>query len=135
MQSFFSSSKLLKQWNSTAIILVPKVKSLSSSRDYRPIACCHTIYKSISKFICSRLTLVLSDIVSLNQGAFVKGRSIIHNILLCKEIVRHYSRKNCSPSCLIKVDLSKAYDTMDWLFIKDMLAALGSPIDGRYLSS
>lgn len=57
----------------------------------------------------------------------MKGRSIIHNILLCQEIVKHYSRKKCSSSCLIKVDLRKAYDTMDWCFIKDMLVALGFP--------
>lgn len=123
VQDFFRSGKMLKAWNNRVVSLLPKTSCPTTPSDFRPMACCHTIYKCISKLICSRL----SHIISQNQRAFVCGRSIIHNILLCQDIIRHYSRKNCSPSCLIKVDLRKAYDTMDWFFIKDMLVALGFP--------
>ena len=55
------------------------------------------------------------------------GRSIIHYILLCQDLVKHYSRQY-SPSCLLKIDLCKAYDTMDWSFLKDMMVALNFPL-------
>ena len=74
--------------------------------------------------VCSRLNRVLGSIVNKNHGAFVAGRLISHNILLCHDFVKHYSKKNCYPSCIIKVDLRKAYDTMEWDFIHDMLIAL-----------
>ncbi|XP_057526473.1 uncharacterized protein LOC130805706 [Amaranthus tricolor] len=76
---------------------------------------------------CSRLKRVLGSIISQNQGAFVTGRLISHNILLCHDLVKHYSKRNCYPSCMIKVDLRKTYDTMDWDFIHDMLITLNFP--------
>ena len=42
-------------------------------------------------------------------------------------MVKQYTRKSCSPSCLMKIDLCKAYDTMDWQFIKMMQIALNFP--------
>lgn len=125
IQSFFRNGKLLQAWSNTAVTLVPKVSCPTTPGDFRPIACCHTIYKCIFKLVCSRLATILRHLISPNQRAFVSRRSIIRNILLCQDFIRHYSRKHCSPSCLIKADLRKAYDTIEWHFIKDMLIALG----------
>ena len=61
----------------------------------------NVIYKCISKLVCSKLKQVLGDIISQSQGAFVAGWNIAHNILLCQDIVKHYTRKNCSPCSLI----------------------------------
>lgn len=55
------------------------------------------------------------------------GRSIVHNSLICQELVGLYKRKNTTRSCLIKVDLRKAYDTVEWGFIEEMLYALNFP--------
>lgn len=126
IQPFVVSGKLLKAWNMTTITLVP-IPSSTVPGDFRPIACVHTLNKCISKLIYSRLSIVLNHLICENQGAFVAGRSIIHNILLYQDIIRHYTRKSCDPSCLVKVDLKKAYDTMDWHFIMDMLFELGFP--------
>ncbi|XP_074266041.1 uncharacterized protein LOC141588501 [Silene latifolia] len=95
--NFFSTGKLLNQINSTVITLIPKVDRPTSVKHFRPISCCNVIYKSISKILCSRLALVLRDIISRNQGAFVKGRSILENILICQDLVRLYSRGMASP--------------------------------------
>lgn len=127
VQEFFNNGKLLKAWNINAVTLIPKVACPSHPGDFRPISCCHVLYKCISKLICSRLKLVLDHIVNQAQGAFVANRSIVHNVLLCQDIVKHYSRKHCLPSALLKIDLRKAYDTMEGQFIKDMLVALKFP--------
>ena len=48
IKSFFESEKLLKEFNNTAITLIPKINSPSKLSDYRPISCCNTVYKCIS---------------------------------------------------------------------------------------
>ncbi|XP_074313971.1 uncharacterized protein LOC141649174 [Silene latifolia] len=77
--------------------------------------------------LCSRLAKVLPDLISPNQGGFIKERSIIENILICQDLVRLYERNAVSPRCLFKMDLQKAYDTIEWAFLDDMLQALNFP--------
>ncbi|GAB2301003.1 hypothetical protein Dimus_035039 [Dionaea muscipula] len=71
--------------------------------------------------------LVLPSIIHLSQSAFVKGRSIVDNILLCQELMCGYERKNISPRCLARVDIRKAYDSVSWSFVGSLLDALGFP--------
>ena len=113
INQFFRNGKMLKSWNTTTITLIPKIPCPLHPKDYNPISCCHVLYKCISKLICSRLKLVLGDLIDQAQVAFVAGRNIMHNILFCQDLVKHYSRKNCAPSFLLKIDLCKAYDTMN----------------------
>lgn len=124
---FFQSGRMPTFWNTSTITLIPKVQCPARPSDYQPISCFHVFYKCIFKLIHSRLRLVLGDIIDHAQGAFVAGRSIMHNILLCQDLVKHYTRKNCAPSCLMKIDLCKAYDSLNWQFIKEMLIVLNFP--------
>ena len=124
---FFANGTLLKSWNTTSITLIPKIATPNTPGDYRPICCYNVIYKCISKLICRKLRHVLASIISPMQGAFIEGKSILHNILLCQDIVKHYGWKNCSPSCLLKIDLRKAYDTLEWDFLHETLTALNFP--------
>ncbi|XP_074293206.1 uncharacterized protein LOC141620165 [Silene latifolia] len=123
----FNSGRMLKQVNATTLTLIPKKVRPESVADFRPIACCNVIYKVISKVICNRLARVLPSIVSENQSAFIKGRDIVDNILICQDLVRLYKRKSCSPRCLMKIDLKKAYDSIEWEFVKQMMKALKFP--------
>lgn len=38
-----------------------------------------------------------------------------------------YNRKATPPSCMLKVDIRKAYDSVEWEFLKEMLEALHFP--------
>lgn len=83
LKIFFAHGKMLAELNVTSITLVPKNKCPATVEDYRPIACCSIIYKTITKLICiTRLGSVLPDLVAPNQGAFISGRNIISNIIL-----------------------------------------------------
>lgn len=61
---FFYTERLLREINNTILVLVPKVLNASSVEDYRPIACCNTIYKCITKVLANRVAAVLKDVIS-----------------------------------------------------------------------
>ena len=63
-------------------------------------------------------------LVSLSQSVFVVGRSITDNVLLAQELARGYNRTSLSPRCCIKIDLQRAFDTLDWGFILGVLEVM-----------
>lgn len=63
-------------------------------------------------------------VVDHAQATFIPGSSIVDNIHLAQELLRKYARKHGSPRCMLKVDIQKAYDTVDWDFIREVLTYL-----------
>ncbi|XP_074266340.1 uncharacterized protein LOC141588817 [Silene latifolia] len=63
----------------------------------------------------------------MNQSAFIQDIEIVDNILIFHDLVRLYNRKSCSPRVLMKIDLRKVYDTIEWGFLHEMLVALMFP--------
>jgi hypothetical protein len=127
VKDFFASRELLKQLNHSTIALVPKSSTANSAADYRPLSCCNVTYKVISKILAGRLAHVLDDIISPSQNAFLGGRLMADNINLMQELVRSYGRIRVSPRCTIKIDFKKAFDTVQWPFLRDLLHLLGFP--------
>ncbi|XP_062100714.1 uncharacterized protein LOC133806637 [Humulus lupulus] len=113
--------------NSTILTLIPKMEHPKTAADYRPIAYCTTLYKCISKMLCHRVSGILPKLVNQNQGAFIKDRSLAHNVLILQDLLKGYNRKYSSPRCLLKIDLSKAYDSIDWDFLENLLKAFNFP--------
>lgn len=70
--------------------------------------------------------------ISRNQSAFIPGRNIAENVLLAQELVRNYHRKDGKRRCTLKIDLMKAYDSVNWDFIIHCLACLGFP--GKFIN-
>ncbi|XP_062093759.1 uncharacterized protein LOC133799776 [Humulus lupulus] len=93
---FFQDGLLPKLLNETVISLIPKVVDPKKASDYRPIACSNTLYKCISKMLCTRLSEVLPFLVHSNQGAFIKNRTLAHNIMIFQDLLKGYTRKNIS---------------------------------------
>lgn len=124
---FFGTGSLLKQANHTVITLIPKGSHSSTVGDFRPISCCNVIYKTITKILSNRLAPVLGSIIDESQAAFIKGRSLIENVHLAQELLRQYNRKRVSPRCVLKIDLRKAYDSINWEFLESVLEGLGFP--------
>ncbi|KAL2228512.1 UNVERIFIED_CONTAM: hypothetical protein Sindi_1830900 [Sesamum indicum] len=114
---FFSTEKILKQVNSTILALIPKVHTPMSVNDFRPISCCNVLYKIIAKLLVQRLGVLLDKIVSPCQTAFISGRIIGDNIMLAQELFSGYNQKRLPPRCALKVDIRKAYDTVESDFL------------------
>lgn len=113
--------------NATILTLVPKFPGATTIKDFRPISCCNTLYKTIFKLLVSRIKPLLTKIILPNQSAFIKGRLLLENTLLASEMV-HRCHKDKGPRRLtIKVDITKAFDTLRWDFILHCLAALNIP--------
>ncbi|CAN0875672.1 LINE-1 reverse transcriptase homolog [Linum grandiflorum] len=127
MDSFFVSSVLPPTLNSTIIAMIPKKCNATHMHDYQPISCCNTIYKSISKVLANRLKLVLPRIIRHTQAAFVKGRHISDHIIHAHELLSSYSGKNVYPRCAMMIDLMKAFDSVEWGFLIDVLQVIGLP--------
>ena len=86
VSSFFESGSMLREINCTIIALVPNVPNPGSMHDYRPISCCNTIYKCISKNIAARIKQCIPDIISPSQSTFVQGRALPTMSLLPKTL-------------------------------------------------
>lgn len=127
VHDYFVNDRLLKQVNATFLTLVPKTQCPTTAADFRQIACCNVIYKILTKVITFRLQEVLPALIGPAQGAFLHQRSIVDNISVCQGLVRNYHRNSGEPRCHMKLDLRKAYDTIDWNFLRSMLQSLKFP--------
>ena len=95
--------------------------------DLQPISLCNVVYKVVAKILANRLKVLLPKLVSSNQSAFIEGRSIIDKIVMAFELNQFMKgkRKGKDGFSALKLDMSKAYDRLEWAFLKFMLGQFG----------
>ncbi|XP_074301459.1 uncharacterized protein LOC141632849 [Silene latifolia] len=116
---FLNTCIMLKEWNHTHIILIPKVENPELVSQFRPISLCNVIHRLASKCLANRLKLVISSIVSESQQAFVPYRLMSDGCLITHEIM-HYLNKTKKGSvsyAALKLDMHKAFDRVSWQFL------------------
>ena len=124
VKHFFSHCFLPATGNSTILTLVPKFLGALRITEFRPIACLNTIYKVISRLMVSRLKPILVDLIVPNQSAFVKDMLLVENTTLAAELVNSYHKNKGAMRITIKVDISKAFDTLSWDVLLNCLRAM-----------
>ncbi|GKV15349.1 hypothetical protein SLEP1_g26146 [Rubroshorea leprosula] len=118
----FSSGAIPMGWNNCLISFIPKGKAPSSITQFRPIGLCNTSYKVISKILVNRLRPILDSLISPCQASFIPGRRGSDNVIILQELVYSFSKKTGKVGDLIfKIDLEKAYDCLEWSFIRETL--------------
>lgn len=113
VKELFGSRRILKEINSTFIALIPKVVGPDSMGNFRPISLCNSFYKIISKVLTSRLLAILPLVIFEEQKGFVLGRQILDSTILVHENIHSLNAAN-KEGFLIKLDLAKAYDRVEW---------------------
>ncbi|KAL0355668.1 UNVERIFIED_CONTAM: LINE-1 retrotransposable element O protein [Sesamum radiatum] len=127
--SILNNVEMLHELNHTSIVLIPKCSKAETLSQFRPISLCNVVYKIVSKALANRMKHLLDKIISPTQAAFVPGRLITDNVLLAYEINHflHTKRKGRKGHSVIKLDISKAYDKIEWPFLEKVLFKLGFP--------
>jgi len=126
IKSFFHNGKMLKQINHTLIALIPKVENPSTTAQFRLISLCNSFYKIIAKILVNRMRPLLEKIIDSVQSAFVPKGSIHDNILLTHEIMNKFKNmKGKKAWVVLKLDMEKAYDRVEWAFLFYALKQLG----------
>lgn len=79
---YLNEGDSLESMNSTLITLIPNINNVGRITDFRPINLCNVLYKIIAKSLANRLWLMVVEVISETQSAFVPGRLIIDNVMV-----------------------------------------------------
>lgn len=96
------------------MVLIPKKNSPEVMGDVRPISLWNVMMKIITKMLANRLKIVLSQIISETQSAFIPARLITDNVITAF-VINHWMNKKTKEKVghsTLKIDMSKAYDSV-----------------------
>lgn len=114
--------------NQTLLTLIPKCEVPNRVSQFRPISLCNVVYKVVTKVLTQRLRTIIPYVGSVNQSSFVPGRSTCNNILVLQDAVHSLNQLTGNKEYMvIKLDLEKAYDRLEWDFILKTLMSLNLP--------
>ncbi|KAA3460557.1 reverse transcriptase [Gossypium australe] len=113
--------------NRTDIVLIPKSSHPTNLVDFRPISLCTILYKLVAKTIANKLQDFIGKCIDSAQSAFVPGRLISDNVLIAYEILHTLRQKRWGKKGLmaVKLDMSKAYDRVEWNYLKKVMLKMG----------
>ncbi|XP_074320432.1 uncharacterized protein LOC141657179 [Silene latifolia] len=125
IQNIFHSKTIPAAINLTSISLIPKIPSPQSITNFRPISLCNTTYKTVTKILVNRLKPFMHSLISPNQGSSIPGRGTDANFIIASEILHsmHTSKSKLGWFAL-KLDLEKAFDRLEWDFVRTCLIAV-----------
>ncbi|XP_048496063.1 uncharacterized protein LOC125495441 [Beta vulgaris subsp. vulgaris] len=124
--SVFRTGKIPNDLNRTVVALIPKSENPEKISQFRPISLVNTSLKVISKILVKRMRPILSKEISPNQNSFISGRGTDVNLIIASEILHSMGKKKGKKGTFaMKIDLEKAYDRLEWDFIRTSLLAIG----------
>ncbi|WCJ18474.1 Retrovirus-related Pol polyprotein from type-1 retrotransposable element R2 [Euphorbia peplus] len=131
VKSFFDTGFVLPGLNSNIMVLLPKIHGANEVSQFRPIVMSNFSFKVISKILADRLASIASRIISVSQFGFVPGRSIHHCVAAASEGINMLEKRCFGGTMALKIDIRKAFDTLDWSFLLAVLEAFGFSVTFR----
>ncbi|KAJ9542203.1 hypothetical protein OSB04_028709 [Centaurea solstitialis] len=120
IKDFEEAPSRIAMSNNSFIALIPKAKDPLCLNDYRPIHLLGCVTKVISKVLANRLKLVISEVISPTQAAFVKGRQILDEPLIVNEVLS-WAKRLKKRLFIFIVDSEKTFDNVNWEYIWDIM--------------
>ena len=127
--SVLDSGRYLHKMNYTHIVLIPKKKNPQLITEYHPISLGNVVSRIISKVLANRVKPILSKVISDSQSAFVPDRLITDNTSVAYEMIHMMQNRQGGKvrHMAIKLDVSKAYDRVEWEFLEKIMLRIGFP--------
>lgn len=110
--------------NQAYMVLLKKKGEAKEVGDFRPISLVHSFSKLATKVLAARQAPYMNSLVMLNQSAFIKGR-LLHDNFRAVQLTARLLHRQKKPSALLKIDIAKAFDSVNWLFLLADLKHLG----------
>lgn len=110
--------------NQALMVLLRKKKDTTAIGGFRPISLIHSFATLFTRVLARRLAPQMDVLIRPNQSVFIQGW-LIHEIYKADQLTAkllHRTKMSCS---LIKIDIAKAFDTVNWGFLLDLLSHLG----------
>ncbi|GJV48361.1 RNA-directed DNA polymerase, eukaryota [Tanacetum coccineum] len=120
---FFHHGYVQKGGNASFIALIPKSQGAKMVKDFRPISL-SSLYKIIAKLLANHLVTVVGDLVNEVQSAFIANQQILDCPFILNELI-HWCKARKKQSMIFKVDFEKAFDSVHWDFLDDILKNFG----------
>ncbi|RVX23130.1 Transposon TX1 uncharacterized 149 kDa protein [Vitis vinifera] len=123
-KEFHDQNSFIKSLNHTFLVLIPKKGGCGGLGDYRPISLLGGLYKLLAKVLANRIKKVIGKVISPDQNAFIKGRQILDGSLIANEVIDSWQKRG-EKGIVCKLDIEKAYDSINWQFLLKVMQKMG----------
>ncbi|XP_026428320.1 uncharacterized protein LOC113324214 [Papaver somniferum] len=125
IQYFWRRKYIPRGLNSIFLVLLPKTQNAKKPNQFRPIGLSNFSFKVFTKILSTRMSGLMSKLVSSQQAAYIKGRNIHEQVMLASELVNEMRHKRRGGNVGMELDISQAYDSVNWSFLFQVLKKYG----------
>lgn len=118
---FFSFGLISNGFNANVLVLILKVVGADTLDLFRPIVLSNFKFDIITEIIVERLAYIMPHLVFPEQRGFIQRRNMIDCIALASEAFNLIDSKSWFGNMALKVDITKAFDTLNWTFLLKVL--------------
>jgi hypothetical protein len=116
--------------NQAYVVLIPKISNPQRASNFRPINLTYSFVKMVSKLLANRLGHELHHIISYSQTTFIKRRCIHGSFIYVQEVIKALHKRK-ELALFIKLDISKAFNMVNWPYLLSIMKHLGFGLKWR----